>query len=91
MIKFPYTAIIKRTSGLWVISKERPPCDEAILKSIPLKNTMFRSTYDYWTIELKSSDDLLMLMEKYGSLIIDTEDGTNPPMLSIEIYDDYRE
>jgi len=87
MITFPCTAIIGRTS-VW----DDIPCEEAVLKRIPLKDTYWENASDRWTIELKSANDLLELMEKFDErLIIKMEKETNPPMLSIEIYDDWRE
>ncbi len=39
-----------------------------------------------WFIEVQSFEDLITLQEKYGRIIIDKD-----PVLSIEIYDDWRE
>jgi hypothetical protein len=44
-----------------------------------------------WVVDIDSLEKLLKFEKKYGSLIIEQKDWRSKDLLTLEIYDDYRE
>jgi predicted RNA-binding protein associated with RNAse of E/G family len=70
---------ISRTSG-W---DNDPPCKEAY--TLPEEYNP-KDHYHKWYIDINSLDELIKFVDKYGDIVVSTE---NDPY--IEIYDTYRE
>ena len=70
---------ITRTSGWY----NNPPCKEAY--TLPEEYDP-RAWYQTWYIDINSLDELIKFVDKYGEIVVSTE---NDPY--IEIYDTYRE
>ena len=73
--------IVTRTS-MW---SEKSPCEEAKRDSIVEGD----KTYDVWSIEINTIEELIDFADKHGDIII--EDSFYREYKEIEIYDTWRE
>ena len=83
---------ITRTTS-WSGPDEKRPCDEAFKDKFIETHTINKDEYGAWFIELKTLEELISFLDKYGDfagIIIDRA-NCNRNVVEIEIYDDYRE
>lgn len=77
--------------------KKNKPCEEAheitIVNEFDTIDKHVRIEKKQWVIDIASLDDLMALVSKYGSIIIDEyhESDETPQCNEITIYDDYIE
>lgn len=82
---------VSRTS----YSSREKPCSEAKHHQKEITHThsgreICKGTFDYWTIEINSLEELIEFVEKHGQIVLQKDIFLNNTF-EIEIYDTWRE